>query len=62
MYTDLPAKYLYYRQVLMKSEFSRQILKKYSYIKFHENSTSWSPIIPCGGMQRPTSGRMGREI
>jgi hypothetical protein len=31
-----------------KTEYSRQILKKYSVTKFHENPSSWSQVIPCG--------------
>jgi len=32
-------------QILMKLEFSQQILKKY--IKFHENPFSGSQDVPC---------------
>jgi hypothetical protein len=32
----------------MKLEFSRQIFRKYSYIKCHKNSSSDSRIVPCG--------------
>ena len=32
----LHVKYRYYYQILMKLEFSRQTLEKFSYIKFHE--------------------------
>ena len=32
----------------MKLEFSRQILEKYANIKFHENSSSWSPAVLFG--------------
>jgi tRNA U38,U39,U40 pseudouridine synthase TruA len=32
----------------MKLEFSRQILGKYSNIKFHENPSSGSRVVPCG--------------
>jgi len=31
----------------MKLEFCRQILEKYSNIKFHENPSSGSPVVPC---------------
>ena len=37
----------------MKFEFSRQIFEKYSNIKFHENPSSGSRVVPCG----PTDGR-----
>ena len=32
----------------MKLEFSRQILEKYSNIKFHKNPFSGSRVAPCG--------------
>ena len=32
---------------LMKLEFSRQIFKKYSGIKFNENPSSGSRVVPC---------------
>jgi hypothetical protein len=37
----------------MKLEFSVQNLEKYSNIKFHENPSSRSRVIPCG----PTDGQ-----
>jgi len=35
-------------QILMKLDFSRQILEKYTNIKFHDNPSSGSQIHPCG--------------
>jgi hypothetical protein len=35
-------------QILIKTEFPLQIFEKYSNIKFNENSTSGSHVIPCG--------------
>jgi len=32
----------------MKLEHSRQIFEKYSSIKFHENPSNGSPVVPCG--------------
>jgi len=32
----------------MKLEHSRQILEKYSNIKFHENPSRGSRVVPCG--------------
>jgi len=32
----------------MKLEFSRHIFKKYSNIRFHENPSSGSRVVPCG--------------
>jgi len=34
--------------ILMKLEFSRRIFKKYSNIKFQENPSSGSRVVPCG--------------
>ena len=34
--------------LLMKIQFSRQIFEKYSSIKFHKNTASGSPVVPCG--------------
>jgi hypothetical protein len=38
----------YSRQALIKVEFSRQILQKYSNTKFKENPSSESRVVPCG--------------
>jgi hypothetical protein len=35
-------------QILMKFELSRQILEKYSNIKFHEKPSSGSRVVPSG--------------
>ena len=35
-------------QILMKLEFSPQIFDKYPNIKFHENPSSGSRVVPCG--------------
>jgi len=32
----------------MKPEFSEHIFEKYSHIKFHENPSSGSRVVPCG--------------
>jgi hypothetical protein len=34
-------------QILMKIEFSRQTLEKYSNIKFDENTFGGSRVVPC---------------
>ena len=36
----------YYCQILSKLEFSPQIFKKFSNIKFHETLFSGSPVVP----------------
>jgi hypothetical protein len=40
----------------MKLEFSRQILEKFSNIKFDENPSCGSGVVPCG----QTDGRTDR--
>ena len=35
-------------QILIKLEFSRPVFERYTNIKFHENPSSESRIIPCG--------------
>jgi len=44
-------------QIATKLEFSRQIFEKSSNIKFHENPSIWSPIVPC----RRIDGRSWRR-
>ena len=34
----------------MKLEFSRQLFEKYINIKFHENPSNESRVVPCGWM------------
>jgi hypothetical protein len=41
-------------QILMKVEFSGQILEKFANIKFHENLSSESRVVPCGRTDRHT--------
>jgi hypothetical protein len=41
-------------QILMKLQFSRQIFEKYSNIKFNENPSSESRVVPCGEMDGRT--------
>jgi hypothetical protein len=45
---------LYSRPILMKLEVSRQIFEKSSNVKFHENNSSGSQVVPCGQMDRRT--------
>ena len=39
-------------QILMKLEFSGQVFEKYLNIKFHENPSSGSRVVPCGQTDR----------
>jgi len=49
MSIGLHAKYRCYScSILMKLEFFRHIFEKYTNIKFHENSSSGSRIVPFG--------------
>ena len=40
----------YSYQILRKLEFSNQIFKKFSNIKFHEDPSSESQVVPCRQM------------
>ena len=50
MYTAIHVKYpnVILVRFLMKLEFSRQIIEKYSNIKFRENVPCGSRVVPCG--------------
>jgi hypothetical protein len=50
MYIGLHVKYPYFCQILMKLEFSRQSLEKYTNTKFRDNPSSGSRVVPCGRM------------
>jgi hypothetical protein len=54
MYIGIHVKYRYCCQILMQLEFSGQILEKFSNIKFHENSSSGSRVVPCGRIDGQT--------
>ena len=41
-------------QILMKLEFSRQIFENCSNVKYYENTSSGSRVIPCGRVNRQT--------
>ena len=45
---------LYYCQILPKLEFSRQIFEKYSNLKFHENRSIGSLVVPWRQTDRRT--------
>jgi hypothetical protein len=40
--------------ILIKLEISRQTFEKYSDIKFHENPSIGSRVVPCGRSDRGT--------
>jgi hypothetical protein len=47
MYIDLHVKCFYSCPILKKLQFSQQIFEKSSNIKFHENPSSGSRVVPC---------------
>jgi hypothetical protein len=47
MYVGFHVKYRYYCEILRQLEFSRQIFEN-THIKFHENPSSGSRVVPCG--------------
>jgi len=47
-YVGLHVKYALFLSDLYKIEFCRQIVEKSTYIKFHENPSSGSLVVPCG--------------
>jgi len=44
----------YFCQIVMKFEFSRQILEKYTHTKFNENPSIMSRVVACGRTERQT--------
>jgi hypothetical protein len=48
VHIGLHVKYPFSCPILMKLEFSRLILKKFSKIKFYENPSSGSRLVACG--------------
>jgi len=52
MYICLQVKYPLICPILIKPEFSRQILEKNSNIKRHENPSSGSRVVPSGCSDR----------
>ena len=51
----------YFCRILMKLQFSRQILEKYSNIKFQENPSSGSWVVLCGRKDERTDSQAGRH-
>jgi len=48
MHLGIYVKYPLFVSILTYPEYSLQIFEKYSNIKFHENSSSGSRVVPCG--------------
>ena len=57
MYIDSHVKYPLFLSDFNELELFRQILEKYSNIKFHENSSNESRVAACGWSGRWTDGR-----
>jgi len=54
MFHGLHVNYPLFLLILMKLEFSRQILEKYSNVKFHDTPSSDSRVVPFGRTDRQT--------
>jgi hypothetical protein len=48
MYIGLHVRYPLFLPILMKIKISRQVFEKYSDIKFYENPSGGSQVVPCG--------------
>jgi hypothetical protein len=59
MYIGLHVKYPVFLSDYIQLEVSRQIFGKYSNIKFHENPSGGSRVVPCGrpDMTKPIAFR-----
>jgi hypothetical protein len=55
-------KYRYYCQVLIKLEFSRDVLEKYLDTKFHKNPSRGSRVLPCGQKDRNDEGNCEKRL
>jgi hypothetical protein len=54
MNVGLHVKYHYSCQLIMKLKFSPQVFERYSNMKFNENPSSGSPVVPCRRMDGQT--------
>jgi len=52
MYVGLHAKYVFFFEIYTELEFTRQISKKHSNIKFHEHPSNGSRVVSCGQTDR----------
>ena len=50
MCTGILVKYPLFLQTSMKLEYSGQVFEEYLNMKFHENPSSGSRVVPCGQM------------
>jgi hypothetical protein len=57
MYIGLHVKYLLFLSDFHKTSLFFTVFEKYSNIKFHENSSSGSKVVPCRQMDRQTDGQ-----
>jgi len=61
IYTGLYVNYALFSSDLMKYECSQNIFAKYTNIKFHENHSSASQVVPRGRRDRRTDGQTGER-
>jgi len=52
MCVSLPVNYQYSYQMLIRIEFSRRTSQTWSNIKFYDNLSSFSRVVPCGQKDR----------
>jgi hypothetical protein len=58
MYIGLHVQYRYSCQILMKPELAQKIFEKSPNIKFYENPSSGSRVVPRGRTDEQTNGRI----
>jgi hypothetical protein len=51
----------YFCQILIKGVFSQRIFGKYSHIKYHENPSNGSRVVPLERMDRQTGRQADRQ-
>jgi len=61
MYIGINVKRRYSCHILMKFTTSREIFAKYSNIKFHENPSGWSRIVPWGETRTEPERRTDKQ-
>jgi hypothetical protein len=57
MYIGLHVKYLFFLSHFHKTSLFFTVYEKYSNIKFHENPSSGSKVVPCRQMDGLTDGQ-----
>ena len=57
MYIGLMQSARYCCKILMRPEFSGQVVQKHSYVKLNENASSGSRVVSCGQTDRQANRR-----